>query len=51
MIDPSCGAHSVCEKQGDSFIGLGITNTAKFTSNNSLLSIQTLGLAVSQLST
>ena len=42
IINPSCGPHSVCEKQGDTTLGLGITDTAQFTSNNTLLSIQYL---------
>ena len=51
IIDPFCDAHSVCKKQGDTITGLGRTDTAKFTMNNNMLSIQYLGNFTTEIST
>ena len=42
VADPQCSDHSVCEMQGDSIVGLGIANTARFTYNGKV-SIEYLG--------
>ena len=44
VADPQCSDHSVCEMQGDSIVGLGHANTAKFVYNRrSGLGIKYLG--------
>ena len=50
VADPQCGDYSVCEKQGDSIVGLGHTNTARFVYNGKL-SIEYLGNIASPSST
>ena len=42
VANPNCGNHSVCEMQGDSIVGLGYANTARFI-NGRRLSIKYLG--------
>jgi len=48
--NPNCGNHSVCKLQGDSVVGLGIADTARFMDNKGL-SIEYLGNVGSPSST
>ena len=43
ITKPDCKGNSLCEEQGDSLVGLGVANSAKFVQNNSQLSIQYTG--------
>ena len=48
VADPQCGDHSVCEMRGDSIVGLGHADTAKFVHNRrSGLGIEYLGNNIS----
>ena len=48
VADPQCGDHSVCEMRGDSIVGLGHADTAKFVHNKrSGLGIEYLGNNIS----
>ncbi|XP_065888150.1 uncharacterized protein [Dysidea avara] len=40
---PDCKGNSLCEEKGDSLVGLGMANSAKFVQNNNQLSIQYTG--------